>query len=274
MIVRTLLLPLALLLSVQAAEAAMLSTTSSANLAGLTFGSGDVVDYDAGAGTAALVFDDAALFDGSENVDAWSRYGAGWLLSTTTDSTIGGTAYLDGDLLYWDPISGAASLFMSEAVFGGSDEDIDAAHALEDGRLLLSTTSSANLGGVSFASGDAVLYDAGTGSASILFDGSDWFDATENLDALMQLQDGSLLMSTSTDGSAGAFTFLDGDVFRFDAGSFSTWFSETEFGGSDEDVNAYHQVEAAAVPVPASWLLLISGLTFSYCSGYSLTRRR
>lgn len=243
-------LVLALLLSADAG-AALISTTSSAASGGVSWGSGDVVDLAAG----ALVFDDRALFDGSENVDAWSAYGSRWVLSSSTDSTIGGTAYRDGDLIVWNPLTGEAGLFLSEDAFGGADEDIDAVHVFADGTLALSTTSSATLGGLRFASGDVVRYDPAADSAAMLFDGSDWFDASENIDALAVIGD-DLLISSSTDGTAGALAFTDGDILRFDGAGLTLWLSESVFA-ADEDIDALAVIDVPAPPVAA---LLCIGL--------------
>ena len=241
------------------ARAAMISTTSSASIGVLAWGSGDVVDLDAG----VQVFDDQALFDGSENLDAWTRLGDLWLLSSSTDSTIAGVSYLDGDVIAWDPSTNTATLFLAEGVFGGANEDIDALHAFDDERLALSTTSGATLGGVSFASGDVVVFDMAAGITSILFDGSDWFDASENIDAISMLPDGSLLLSSSTDGMAGALSFRDGDVLRVDLAdqTITTWLSESIFGGANEDIDALHQaVGTGAAPLPTSLALMGLGL--------------
>jgi len=190
------------------------------------------------------------------------------VLSSSTDSTIDGVPYLDGDLIAWDPATNAAGLFLSEALFGGSDEDIDAVHVLGDGSILLSTTSGAALGGLGFASGDVVRYDPGADTADMVFDGSDWFDASENINALSVMADGSLLISSSTDGTAGALAFLDGDVLRFDGEGLSLWLSEAAFGGTNEDVDALHVVPApAAVLSPGSSGLLLLGLAGLLVSG-------
>ncbi len=55
----------------------------------------------------------------------------------------------------------------------GTDEDIDAVEIAPDGRVLLSTTSDATLGGLPFKSGDIVEYDRQTGVATIWFRGAD-----------------------------------------------------------------------------------------------------
>lgn len=245
---------IAYLLYPQLAHSALISTTSSATVAGVAWGSGDVADLDAG----AVVFDDRALFDGSENIDAWGRLGDHWLLSSSTDSTIGGAQYLDGDVIEWNPVTGQAGLFLSESIFGSADEDIDALHVFDDGRVAISTTSSATLYGTRFASGDVVLLDLAERTAAILFDGSDWFEASENIDAVSFLADDLLLFSSSTDGIALGTPFLDGDVLLADlsAVTVSIWMPETIFNGANEDIDALYQLANTAAPLPPSWLLM------------------
>ena len=65
-----------------------------------------------------------------------------------------------------------ASLFLDgDAVFSG-EEDINAAHVLANGNILLSTTGSASINGVSFADDDIVEYNPTLGTATILYDDS------------------------------------------------------------------------------------------------------
>jgi len=220
-------------------RAAMISITSTAWMRGFSWGSGDVFDLDAG----TLVFDDRRLFDGSENLDTFARAGDLRVLSSSTDASVGGVPYRDGDLIGWNSAMGAASLFFSEDLFG-ADEDIDAVHAFADGTLALSTTSTANLGGLRFSSGDAIRYDPASGRAELLFEGSAWFDRPENLDALSVAGE-DLLLSSSTDGHAGELTFRDSDVLSFDGEGLIPWLSESFFAG-DEDIDALH------VPQPVS----------------------
>jgi WD40 repeat protein len=225
-----------------------LSTTSAANLGGLAFTSGDLVNLD----RHTIEFHAAAFFDAATNLDDVARLGDGWLFSTSTDASIGGVPYRDGDLILLR--QGAASLWMPESVFG-TDEDIDALEIAPDGRVLLSTTSAAALAGLHFTSGDVVAYDRTADTASLWFRGADWFDATENIDALALLPDGSMLFSTSTDASIGGWAFRDGDVVRFDGSAFSLWLSEGIFS-ADEDIDAL----AYVVPEPGTGLLFSIGL--------------
>jgi hypothetical protein len=126
----------------------LLSTSSDARLGGLPFHSGDVIEYDPVAGSATLLFS-ASVFADTENIDAIGLLGGDLILSTSTDATIGSTLYRDGDLFRYSLATGAHSLFLSESIFGGADEDIDAVSFAvpEPGILLLLLTG---LLGISF----------------------------------------------------------------------------------------------------------------------------
>jgi PEP-CTERM motif len=54
---------------------------------------------------------------------------------------------------------------------------------LGDGSILLSTTSGATIGGLTFLAGDVIRYVPSTNTATILLPGST-FSATENVDAV------------------------------------------------------------------------------------------
>ncbi len=160
----------------------LLSTRAQATLGGLTFRAGDVVLYDAGSDSASIFFD-RLLLTGNRNVDAVFLASDGTLvLSTRASSSLGGLSFEDGDLVRWDTVGLSASLLLSESLFTG-DEDVDAVHVLPDGRIALSTTGNAELGGLSFGDGDVVAYDVGSDTASLLMSES-LFSADEDVDAL------------------------------------------------------------------------------------------
>lgn len=245
------------------AQAVYLSTSSAATLGGLTFRSGDIVAYDPATGKAGLVW--AGSFVDTENLDALqSLPGGRFLISTSTDAQLTtGLTFRDGDLVSLDPVNGDGSLFFSEDRFG-TDEDIDAVELLPSGHLLLSTTSDAHLGGLSFRSGDVIEYDPLVNVAALIFSGAAVFADTENIDAI-GLLDGALILSTATDASIGGTLYRDGDLFRYSPvmGAHSLYLSESIFGGADEDIDAV----SFAVPGPGALLLVLTGLV-----GLSLVR--
>lgn len=241
---------LLLVLAAVPAGAVVLSTTSTADLGALHFSSGHLVETD----PPAVVLDPADWFSGSVNIDAAASWGRVWLVSTAdTETTLGGLTVLDGDIVALDPRSGAASIWFRESMFV-ADEDIDALDLWPDGRVMLSTSSAAILGGLTFASGDLVLYDPRTDVAALYWRAADWFLASPNTDGAAHLANGDLLLSTTSDGTTRAgLSFLDGDILRFDGSGLSLWWAEGHFAANED-------IDALDVPAPGTVALLAAGL--------------
>ena len=113
-------------------------------------------------------------------------------LTTDATETIGGTSIRDGDIARYDTIADTATVVFSEDLFS-ANETIDAFQVIANGNFLLSTDTSATLGGLSFDAGDIVSYnpfqrygDAWSSSAAL-------FSGTEDVDAFHQFSDGTLL---------------------------------------------------------------------------------
>ena len=127
----------------------LLSTVGAATLGGLSFGDGDVVQYNPGTNVATLFFAESN-FATSADVDAFTLLSNGhYVLSTTTSEVLAGLTFRNGDLVEYNPVSGTATLFLNEDLFT-ADEDIDAVYVLPDGSVVLSTTNGATLGGLTF----------------------------------------------------------------------------------------------------------------------------
>jgi hypothetical protein len=160
----------------------LLSTATDATLGGLGFSQGDIVEYNPSSGIATLFFSES-LFLNAADVDAFTLLANGHVvLSTAANETLAGLAFEDGDLVEYDPVGGGATLFLDEDLFS-ADEDIDGVHVLPDGSILLSTTTTATIGGLTFQDGDIAHYFPGTDTA-ILFFSENAFGANENLDAI------------------------------------------------------------------------------------------
>lgn len=232
----------------------LLSTTSAAAGPGASWHSDDGVSYDSTSGAFSIEFAGDDIFTGSENIDALSSDSGAYLLSTSTDATINGIAVRDGDLVRWDPVTSSTSVLISEDLFGGSDEDIDAAHLFNNGSLALSTTSTATLGGLTFRSRDVVLYDPVADLASLLWDGDLFDSSSENIDAVTLTRSGLLALSSSTDATVQGVAVLDGDLWSYDpaTAAVSIIFAESTFTGATEDLDAAH----ISVPAPSTLMLL------------------
>ena len=148
------------------ADVVTLSTRETETLGGIAFEDGSLVDYDTVADTATLRFNENK-FDGNGDIDAVHVLDNGhYILSTDSGATLGGLTFRDGDLIDYNPIADTATLFFNEDLFA-ANEDIDAVHVLDNSHIILSTSTSASLGGTLLDPGDLVDYDPVAGTASL-----------------------------------------------------------------------------------------------------------
>lgn len=170
----------------------------------------------------------------------------------TTQITLAGVTFERGDIVEYDTVADTASLFFSgRQYFRDSDgdtgvvENIDALDIYPDGRILLSTDSTARLGAspLKFEPGDVVLFDMATDTASLFFDGyntgslfrkSGWgLGQSEDVDAFHLMDNGHYLLSTSGDARLGAnhVSFKPGDIVEYDPVNdlASVYFASTRF---------------------------------------------
>jgi hypothetical protein len=94
-------------------------------------------------------------------------------------------------------VSDTASLFFDGgALFSNAREDINAAHVLSNGHIVLSTVGNARLGGLTFGDDDLVDYDPVSDTASLFFDGGALFsNAREDINAAHVLSNGHIVLS-------------------------------------------------------------------------------
>jgi len=132
------------------------------------------------------------LFDGAAHgvpagveIDALAVDGTDLLLSFDVGVTLAGTYFADEDLVRWDGAS-FSSFFDGSAAGLDPALDLDGAHRLANGHLLLSFDGSGLVDGVAFTDEDALEYDPGSGGWELAFDGSSadpsWVEA--DLDAV------------------------------------------------------------------------------------------
>lgn len=230
-----------------------MSTSTAATLGGLAFEEGDLIDYDPGSDTATLLFD-GSLFSLGENIDAVHILSNGNIvMSTQTGATLGGLTFDDGDLIEYNAGADTATLYFDESAFTGT-EDIVATSVLSNGNILLTTTTAATLGGLSFSPGDLAEYNPGLDTATLFFDGS-LFSAVEKIDAASVLGNGNLILSTDNDATLGGLTFNEGDLVEYNAGTDTAtlFFDSALFTTSAENIDAVY------VPEPSSGVLVALG---------------
>lgn len=146
----------------------ILSTTGTATLGGLSFGKNDLIEYNPTTDTSTLYFD-GTLFSGNADIDAaYINGSANIILSTTGNATLGGLSFGKDDLIEYSPISDVATLLFDGSLFSGN-ANVDAAHILSSGNIVLSTTGGATLGGLSFTNGDLVEYNPRTNVSTLYF---------------------------------------------------------------------------------------------------------
>ncbi|MCA9311206.1 MAG: hypothetical protein KDA21_08370 [Phycisphaerales bacterium] len=105
-----------------------LSTFQDQAINGVGFTDGDIVSYDPGTDTASVIVAEASLFDdGDGDVDALHALPDGsFLFSAADDEMIGGVLYADGDVISYNPATGATSLYFSYDAVSSTGGDLNA----------------------------------------------------------------------------------------------------------------------------------------------------
>ena len=215
----------------------------------------DVVSFDPATGNFSLVVDGSDLGLDSATLDALHVEANGdMLMSFSQAFTVpgltggpNGNTVDDSDIIRFTPSStGPNTSGVFTFVFDGSDvglttsgEDVDGLTRDSAGNLLISTSSTARVTGVTARDEDMMLFDPSSlgantsGSYSLRFDGSDVGLSNtggEDVDAL-HLDGSALFLSTRGAVSVPGVSGGDEDILRFTgsfgtstSGSFSLWF--------------------------------------------------
>ncbi len=151
--------------------------------------------------------------------------------------------------------NGNFTRYFDGSIFGLTGLEIDAFDIISDSQILLSFSASTNIAGVGTVDdSDLVLFTATTpgdntaGTFELYFDGSDvgLTTSNEDVDSVTLLQDGRLLISTSSTATVGNLTLQDEDIAVFTptslgtttAGTWDIYFdgSDVGLGDSGEDI--------------------------------------
>jgi hypothetical protein len=191
----------------------------------------DIVAFDGSA--FSLYFDGSDVGLGSFTLDAFAVISpTEILMSFTSAGTVGGVAMDDSDILTFTATSlGATTAGTFSMYFDGSDvglssdsEDVDAVELLASGRLLVSTTGSVSVPGVSSGADEDLLEFTPTslgtstaGSWTLYFDGSDvgLSSSSEDVDAVAVDGSGKIHLSTTGAFAVSGVSGADEDVFVF-----------------------------------------------------------
>jgi hypothetical protein len=240
------------------------SLRDAATVGGISATNEDVLYYD-GSSTFSLVFDGSDVGLGSFRIDAFSWLDAdSLLLSFDSDKTLSGLAVDDSDVVRFDATSlGPTTAGTFSVYFDGSDvgltsssHDVDAFELLAGGGLLLSTTGSLSLPGLSAADEDLLLFTPTSlgpdtaGAFALYFDGSDvgLSASGEDVDAAALDAAGRVYLSTDGSFAVPGLSGEDDDVFVFTptstgattAGTYDSalYFDGSTFGLTATDVLA------------------------------------
>jgi hypothetical protein len=168
------------------------SSTSNGSVGGVSFADEDILAFDTGSGVWSMYLDGSDVGLGSSSaadITAFRIMDDGSILMSfvgaTTIPNVGSID--DSDIVRFVPTSlGTNTAGTYEWYFDGSDvglttnsEDVDGLGLLPDGRILVTTTGSASVPGVSAADEDIMAFTATqlgattSGSWALYFDGSD-----------------------------------------------------------------------------------------------------
>ena len=234
-------------------ETIFLTTTATETFGGISVRDGDIAEYDTDTDTATIFFDED-LFAANEEVDAFQVISQDVvLLSTLGAAELGGLSFTAADIVQYNFTTGVATEFFSGSLFSAT-ENINAFHVLNDGTILISTTTAASLGGVSFTDGDIVRYNPMGNTATPFFD-EDLFAANEDIDGLYRNPDGTLLLSTVSSASLGGITFSQDDVVLYNPSTnMASVFVDEAIFSNGANINGI------SVPSPSTAILGAAGL--------------
>jgi hypothetical protein len=168
-------------------------------------------------------------------------------LSTEGGETLAGLSFQGGDVVrYDDTAPPPIVVFDEDAAFNPPPaEEIDAFELLLNGNMILSTTTSASIGGYAFDSGDLIEYDpiSQTVTQTIFFGGSPgglFGPGGGDIDAVAVLGNGDILLSTWDPETLDGLAFGVGDVVRWDGSNASIYaFGSDLFAGASVNLDAF-----------------------------------
>jgi len=128
--------------------------------------------------------------------------------------------------------------------------------------IILSTTGTATLGGLTFTNGSLAEYNAISDTATLFFD-ENLFSGNEDVDATHVLPSGNIILSTSGGATLSGLTFRDGDLVEYNplSNSATLFFSEDNFSGN-EDIDAVYVRDNGNIILSTENTATLGGLTF------------
>ena len=185
--------------------------------------------------------------------------GTRFLLSISTDGTIGGLPVAGEDILMLDPGTGQYQMYIDGSDVGLASTALGAFTKLTTGEIIFSTTGNITLTGIGTVTPQdlikfvpASIGSDTSGTFSMFFNGIDVSLGTgENIDAVTVLQNGDLLISTTGNVSVTGISALDEDILKFTptalgdttSGSWAWYVDGSDIGLSTtsyEDINSVY----------------------------------
>jgi hypothetical protein len=248
----------------------LVSFISTTTLPGLGSVANEDIVARSSSGAWSMYFDGSDVGAGSFTIDALAVLpGGDLLLSFTSDGIIAGLLADDSDLLRFHPTSlgpntaGTWSIYFdgSDVDLTSSSEDVDGVDIAPDGRIVISTTDSPSVTGLSSLKDEDLLAftatslgDVTAGTWSMYFDGSDVGlseSSDEDVDGVVIRPDGKILLSTTGFFVVTGVTGADEDVFAFTpitlgpvtAGAYQSFFTGIPAGvPTGADIGAVEQL--------------------------------
>ncbi|MGP1383528.1 MAG: Ig-like domain-containing protein [Thainema sp.] len=203
----------------------------------------------------------------------------GLLFSLSTDTTLQGLTIADEDIVQYD--GNQLSKFFDGSDVGLETVEISAFDVISENEILLSFMETITLTGVGTVEAtDIVKFTASSlgevtaGTFSLYLDGSDvgLTRSGENIDALTQLPNGSLLISTKGGIKVAGMSGADEDVFQFiptslgadTKGSWVFFFDGSDLGLADtngEDIDAIGITETGQFLLSTTGSFQVQGLS-------------
>ena len=142
-------------------------------------------------------------------------------------------------------------MFFDEDLFD-DNENINAVSVLGNGHIILSTTSSAKLGGTLLDAGDLVEYDPLTDVGTLFLNQDEHFsNVLPNIDAVYALDSDNVILSTYNDATLGGLSFGDSDLIRYNLSSKT---AEVLLSGSEKfaEYDILTNIDAVHIPEPTT----------------------
>lgn len=255
-----------------------LSMASNGTIGGVAFADEDILKFD---GVSwSLFFDGSDVGVGGSDLFAFDVVNANTIwMAFTSSMTLNGISVTSRDVVQFSATSlgantaGTFSMIVRGAAVGldANSEAIDSLSLLTDGRVLLSTTGSSVVPGVSGADEDVLAFTpislgaATSGSWAMYFDGSDVGLAdtsSEDVDALDVDSYGNIYLSTLGDFSVPGVSGADEDVFICAPSTVgdttacnylpNLYFDGSTWGQVSNDVDAFNLLAIGPLPSPTA----------------------